>query len=283
MILQFPIVLFLYPGLLLTLALAFLYAGLSGDVRQSQGFVRGLLSPGGWNSAEGLLNQASILLAGAGLACLPWPLHPVGSVGMGGLILAWGGLEGAFLLAVIPGLLAGHPPVVRAAIREAQISLMGRVPLWMAIATGVIFVDNWSMVTAQGFSPLAAHGLALVAAFFSLPIAIGWGPFAGEASITPGGLEQGLARPIAQAARSARTVRHAALLAATLVALLPLEPFGPWVGLLLLIATFVLASILLKKFERTLPRLSLPEILRMYWWRMFPLSMSVLIYLVIYW
>lgn len=282
MTLSWLIALLIYPGLVFALLAGIGYASITRGIPQAMLSFRGILSPKAWGSNEGMLHGISIILAGFGLAFLPFPWHPAEATYQPAFwLLAWGGLEGAFLIALLPGLIAGSPHIVRATIREAQTGAAGRALLWLALTTSLTIHTDWSLLQSNHHSPLVVHGLALLAGIIAFPIATGWGAFAPETSITPGGSEQGLGQEIVSLMRAARATRTGALLTALLVALLPIGTLSPIVGLIILIALFAAAGILLKRQEGNKPRLSLPSILRVCWWRAFPSTMAALIYLTI--
>lgn len=272
MTLPIIIALLLYPGLALTLVLTLVYAFLmAGQAGLANFRLRPALLFG---SGDGILNGLSIVLAAAGLVLLPWPLHPL-MPGPGSWIWSWALLEAAFVLPLVPALLTGWPPLVRAVIRELQIGVVGRALLWTALAVGLVLGNNWSLAV------IPAHLLAILAAAFAFPAAIGWGPFAAETSITPGGSDHGLDRATMELAATARSIRTTALIGGSLVALLPLAVLPPWVGLALLLLAFVLAGVILKQFGSAFPRMPLPYALRMCWLRALPLGLAAVIYLAV--
>jgi hypothetical protein len=281
MLSQALVAMLLYPGLVWTLILGVVYTLLTQQSGQVQRFFPALLAPAAWRSGEGLLCGISVLLVAVGMAFVPWPLHPMQVVHPARWLLVWGGLEGAFLLALLPALIAGPPFVVRAAIREAQIGVAGRTLLWLALASSFQLANDWNLIAANGHSPLLVHVLAIVAAAFAFPVAVGWGPFGSETSITPGGTEQGLDQQTTHMARIARHVRMAGLLAVALVALLPLALVSPLVALGMLLGGFVLVSFILRRFSGVYPRMSLPHIFRMCWWRVVPPGVAAVIYLAV--
>ncbi|NJN68806.1 MAG: hypothetical protein HC884_19935, partial [Chloroflexaceae bacterium] len=147
--------------------------------------LRSIITPGVWSSAEGLVSIFSILLTAGGWICLlcsGWAgwfgpvLLPLPAL----WLLAWAGLEGAFFLSLLPGLLSGPPPVVRAAIREAQVGTAGRILLWVALGAGLVLHPTGDLATPSALSPILTHVLALLTALFAFPIAAGWGPYAAE-------------------------------------------------------------------------------------------------------
>ncbi len=272
MVTQTVIALLLYPGLLLVLGLSLLYTVVTvgRPALQLQWSVVGAA----WRSVEGIMDATSIVLAGCGLALLPWPLHPVAPEA-GVWLWAWALFEGAFLLPLLPGLLSNAPAVVRAASREAQIGVAGRALLWLVLTIGLFFPFTGRLLT------LPAYLLIIAAATFTFPAAVGWGPFADEITITPGGIQHGLERNTAVLAATARTTRMVALLAASLVALLPQSLLQPWLSLVVLVALFILVSLLFRRLTGLIPRQPLPDALRICWWRGLPLALTAGVYLAI--
>ncbi len=266
--LQMVIALIVYPGLLLTLVLSIISTVIiRGRLRLHYPV---LLAAG--RSVEGVVYSLSILLAAIGLALMPWSLHPLSPTVLRGL-WAWAAFEAAFLLPLLPALLAGMPPIVRAASREAQMGVMGRILLWIGLSTGMLLPFGGDLLH------LLAYVLAALTAVLAFPVAAGWGPFAAETSLTPGGVEYGLDIKTALLADAARTVRTTALLAASLVALIPLTVLQPWLRLILIAGLFVLICVVLRQLTGRMPRLPLPTAIRMCLWRTLPLSMAALMYL----
>ncbi len=238
----------LYPGLLTALAAGALYRLV---LHGRAGLPVGMAALG---SREGLAAAGSVVLAGVGLATMPWPLHPAG----GGTAWLWGwaAFELAFLLPLLPALMAGGPAVARAAIREAQLGALARAALWASLSVALAIHGSWAD------PDLVAHLLALAGALAALPAAIGWGPFGAEERISPGGTAAGLPAAEQALAGWAHDLRAAALLAAVLVATLPLGVLPPAVGLGLALVGLVLGPLLMRSFAGRLPRLTLPAALR---------------------
>jgi hypothetical protein len=138
---------------------------------------------------------------------------------------------------------------------------------------------GWQLLNESGYSPLLAHILALLVAVFALPVAVEWGPFAPETSITPEGAEQGLDEATLTLADAAAHVRAAALLATSLVALLPIGPLPPLAGLPLLLLAFAGISFLLASQIGNYPRLTLPGALHKCLWRALPIGAAAVLYL----
>ena len=206
-------------------------------------------------------------------ALLPWPLSLLEA--RRGWVWAWVALELAFLLPLLPALLGGDPPIARAAMRELQLGVVARTLLWPALIVGMALATQWA-----GWA-LAAHAIILVAGVLALPAAIGWGPFSGEASITPGGPDQGLSPAALGLAELARSIRSATLVAALLLAALPLALAPIGLAPLILAAGFVVAGMLLRRIAGRWPRLTLRDALRFCWLRVLPLSAATLVCLIV--
>jgi hypothetical protein len=164
---------------------------------------------------------------------------------------------------------------VRAASREAQISVAGRCVIWLAIGIALWASAGWNARVLPG------HALGALAGLLALPAAIGAGPFGAERSLNAAGAEEGLDEATASLVRFARTARGAALLAALIVASLPPMLLQPWVALLLIAGLFMLVTLLLNRISSALPRLTLPAALHWCWWRALPLAVVGLVYLIL--
>jgi hypothetical protein len=270
--------LLLYPGLALLLILALAFGWLTeGRVRfgwpQNPDTRRGGVA---WGSLDGLLSLASIALAALALALLPWPLHPAaGWAWVGSPVAIWAAVEGAFLLPVLAGLLAPAALGLRAATREAQISVAGRCVVWLAIGIALWAGAGWSALALPG------RALTALAGLLALPAAIGAQPFGAERSLNAAGAEEGLDEATASLVRFARTARGAALLVILIVGSLPSALLQPWVALLLIAGLFMVVALLLGRIAGTLPRLPLPAALHWCWWRALPLAVAGLVYLIL--
>jgi hypothetical protein len=239
----------LYPGLLTALAAGGLYRLL---LRHGLGQ---LPAPRALGTREGLAASAGVLLSAMGLALLPWPLHPGGDGTT--WFWAWAAFELAFLLPLLPALMAGTPAVVRAALREAQLGGLARALLWAALVATLTLHSQWESSLA-----LVAHLLSLGAALVAFPVAVGWGPFGPEEWLTPGGAAAGLDEAGQRLDAWTRDLRAGALLAALLVAALPLGALPPMVGLAVWLLGYLIAVLLLREFAGRLPRMTLPGALR---------------------
>ncbi|MBX0331050.1 hypothetical protein K2Z83_25690 [Oscillochloris sp. ZM17-4] len=256
-----------YPGLITALAMGLLYrlllTGAAPRVRLGAAL----------GSREGLAALAGMLAAGLGLAAMPWPFHPAGAPHA--WLWAWAGLELAFLLPLAPALASGAPKVVRAAIRRAQIGTFGRALLWLAISTALAIHASWGMAS------LPAHLLALAAALGAFPIAVGWGPFDDETSLTGAGVHAGLPPDLRAITDLAHDVAAGSLLAAALLAALPTGIGPAWIAPIQIAAGFVVLASALRRLGGRLPRLALPAILRLGWAYVAPLAAAAGVALII--
>jgi hypothetical protein len=272
--------LLIYPGLMFALLLGVFYETLTlGRFQRERlaGYLALLRRPQSWTN-EQAMNILSILLASLGLLLLPWPLHPVTPPPVLWL-WSWGALEAAFLLPLLPAMLVGSPLLARAAVRTAQIGVAGRSLLWLAMVVSLLLHNNWQLVGANGHSPALAHGLAALAAVFAFPLAIGWGSYDAETSLNPDGVDSGLDQATRELAQFARTVCTAVLLAAALLALLPVGLLVAPVALLLWLSIFIAASTPLKLLSGYYPRHTLPGALRRCMWRALPAGAAAVVYL----
>lgn len=260
----------IYPGLLTALALGVIYWRLVGGADEHGG-ASGLGAA--LRSREGLAALAGMLAAAAGLAALPWPAHPAGATRS--WLWAWAGIELAFLIPLAPALAAGVPQVVRAAARRAQIGAFGRALLWMAMATSLAIHTEWQIAA------LPAHILALGTTLIAFPIAVGWGPFDDEVSITGAGVQAGLPPSLRWLDGLAHAVATASLLAAALIATLPSDSGPAWLGLAQVAVGFIAVGVLLRQLRGRIPRLTLPAILRFGWIYVAPLAVAATAALII--
>jgi hypothetical protein len=272
-VLQTLITLLIYPGLLLALVLSVLYTMLTkGWPAQQPGVSAARRGAQAVRNLDGALNIASMIFAGLGLMLLPWPLPPL-APDPSLWLWSWALFEVAFIIVLLPSLLSGWPPLVRAAMRELQIGVVGRALLWASLTVGLFLRTDW------GLASLPAHMLAILAAIFAFPAAVGWGPFAAETSLVLGAVNQGLDSATTALAHRARDARTAILLGGCLVALLPLVLLPEWLALWLIGLAFVLAGTTLNRLNGLFPRMTLPSALQFCWWRALPLSAAAILYL----
>lgn len=250
-----------FPGLLSALALGVIVRVLRG---------RGAVWPRSLaGNREALAALASMLLAGGGLALMPWPGHPAGAATS--WLGAWLLFELAFLFPILAVLPAGTPHVVRAAVREAQLGVAARGLLWAILTAGLSDPATWSPLV------LPLRVLALFAALAAFLPAVGWGVFSTEQQVTPGGSGAGLPPATQTMLDIAQDVRAAALLAAVLVAALPTQVGAVWLGLVQVLAGFLVVVLLLRRFAGFFPRLPLRAALRYCWVVVAPLAAGVVL------
>jgi hypothetical protein len=264
--------LLVYPGLLSMIMLGILYTtGQGKSAAYRNGFARLALA---WRSREGLLVLLSILLAGSAPALLEWPYSSIqadGTQWYWALLL----LEMAWLLPAIPALMSNAAPLARAALREIQLGTAARMLLWFALGLAL------SINVAATPLLWPAYVLAILAALAVLPIALGSGPYAGETSITAGGIYHGWPKELQTMSATATELRRTAMLAVSLLALLPSALLPAWAELLLLLVGMALGGLLVQRLDQRGPRLTLPAALRRCWLRSLPFSTAAAVYLLV--
>ncbi|MCS6889748.1 hypothetical protein [Chloroflexus sp.] len=242
------IALVIYPGGLLAIGLGIGYRLLVTRQLPANG---SLLLSTEW---IGWLALATLALIASGLTGLPWPWHPAPRPF--GWLGAWALLEIAAWLPLWPALSSGTPRLVRAAVREAQIGVLGRAILWSTAALSFASagsINGWT---------LSGHLLVWIAGLFSLPAAINWGPFGPEPSLGPRGITEGLPARPAAALTFARETLAAALVAVVWIAGLPRELLPPWASLSVIAGGSAVTILGLGWLQGRLPRLSVPAAIR---------------------
>lgn len=253
-----------YPGLVATLALTVLFAVLANERVQ----VPNAAHVQAVRSTEGIVGLASIAFAIWGITLLPWPLHPAPLLPwIDHPIAIWAVLEASFLAPALLGLLSNSPFATRANLREVQMGVAGRCIVWIAIGGALWLPVDWSIASLPG------RGLLLLAGLLAMPAAIGYGPFGAERNLSTAGSEEGLDEATSGVLRSARAVRGSVLLLALIVASLAWSPVPPWIILMLTLAIFIVATLLIRQVSLVLPRLTLPGALHWCWWRVMPIAL----------
>jgi hypothetical protein len=243
-----------YPGVVFTLLLAVaLWWLLHRNL--PVGNLRALLVSGG------VVPRVVALLSIAAMLVLPWPLHPLtGQAWLGAPLLLFGALEAAYLAPLLRELTADEGARVRAASREAQLGAAGRLVVYLAVA-GV------PLLPSTGIADVLGRLLLALAATLTLPVALGWGAFGPERSISPAA-EPGAAQQGANALRSAATIATVALL------WVPPTLFGlPALALALCVALIVALALALRAFDGRVPRQTLPAALRLCWVLALPVAL----------
>jgi hypothetical protein len=242
----------LYPGLVSVIVLVAVTAVLGGE----RPVLRLVFQRGSRPGFDALVNAASMVMATAAVIVAPWPLHPAqGDSVVGDLLVLFFCLEAASLLPVLAGTITRSPLAMRAASRTLQLGVAGRAIIWLAIGATAVDVGD-------GPEYWAARVLLAVASVLALPAALGVGPFAVEWGLTPAGMEEGLGAGEAERARLARLTRNAAMIAVTLVYLVPRDV--PIVSVGVIIACFLVLTMVFSRLT-TLPRFPLPAGLRWCW------------------
>ncbi|WP_298820564.1 hypothetical protein [Chloroflexus sp.] len=248
MLLAGLLALVIYPGGLLALGLGLGYRLLATRQLPEHG---SLILTREW---IGWIALATLALIAGGLTGLPWPWHP--SPFAFGWAGAWVLLELAAWLLFWPMLTAGTPHLVRAAVREAQIGMLGRAMLWGVAAIGFSGAD------ALNVWSLGGHLLLLLAGLVILPAAINWGPFGPEPSLSPRGILEGLPARSATTLTFARDTLAAALISVVWLAGLPTTLLPPFIALLIIFGGSAITITSLSWLHGRLPRLSVPAAIR---------------------
>ena len=224
---------------------------------------------------DSLASGVSVALTVLAFAALPWPLHPAGaSLWVGHPALVWALVEGAFLAAAFAGLLAPSPLAARAALREAQVNLAGRLALWIVVGSSLWGGVGWGALEVLGRAFLFLVGMVAVAA------AAGLGPFAPDASLAPSGAEEGLDAGERWLAQMARQMRAGLALALFVVGILPgSDVVQPWIAAMIALALFAVLLAGLRQARRTLPLAPLHTTVRWCLLRALPAALIVNVYL----
>ena len=159
-----------YPGLLFVALLV------TGTGRVVGGSTRGRALRGLWRAGRGVGNYAYALAAlGVLLALvwLPWPAAPWQLRWSTTAWWIWVLMEISVVAMLLPLLVAPAPEVSRAAVREAQLGVSGRLPIWIVMAV---------MFGAADIALSAAWVVSLLAVVLVLPAAAGWAPFGPRSS-----------------------------------------------------------------------------------------------------
>lgn len=196
--------LLVYPGLLWVSFVALvLIAALGRSARGSQAIRKTWLALRGVGP---LPHALSIIFSFIALGLLPWTVTPFAPLPNQDLWRLWAFVEASFLVALLPGLMSSLPAVSRAAVREAQIGVSGRVALWIAVLVGL----SWQGTDLLDLGPLL---LGALAALMALPPAVGWQPFNGESGLGLGDADAHLAPEDIGVARWAQNLRAVVLIA----------------------------------------------------------------------
>lgn len=269
------ITLFIFPGFLFTLALSLLYQFLT----ERKLSLLSLRLPG-WG-ADAFTALASIVMAVLAVSLLPWPWHPeMGHSWIADPLALWVVIECAFLLPVLPGLLAPSPLAARAIIREAQIGTAARIVIWLGLGSILWGNIDWQLID------LPARILAALGVLLALPAAIGVLMFRPDPSLNLATTAEGLDEATAKLQHFARIVRSAALIITVAVVLvsspLALFPANSIVAGIAIALAFILIVLVLNALANRFPRYTLPEALNWCIWRALPFAIAALVYSLIF-
>lgn len=214
---------------------------------------------------------AAAVLALVALSQLPWPRIPWQPHAVAHPWLLWGLMEASALLMLLPGLLSPLPLASRTAVRELQLGISGRLPLWIGLG---LVLENVAGI-GQQMPPLM---LLTVPALLAFSAAANWAPFdyapfsvRGDAiTLYPASThhfaDEVLA--LAQWARRVQAIFWITLIATVFVALPALTW---WIALLLRLGIVVALALLARGLRGTLLNRPLVTALRWCWWLVVPL------------
>ena len=251
--------LLVYPGLLWLLLLVLGVGRIAGGPASGGQAVRGMVE-----ALAGRLRASAIAVACVTLAllCLPWPGLPGRSGWEPRPWAMWALVEVSALLLLLPGL-AGTSAASRAAVRELQMGVSARLPLWLVT----------SLLLLPGSSPSPAILLlALLAGVFALPVAGRWWIF--DSSSLPGDVMLSeMEAALLQLHGRVHTIFWLALLATVLV---PLPHVDPWIELLLRGGIIITGAALVRVARGRFVTATVPVALRWCWWLALPCAVAAL-------
>jgi hypothetical protein len=174
----------------------------------------------------------------------------------------WALVEASALLLLLPGL-AGTPAASRAAVRELQVGVSARLPLWLVT----------SLLLLPGSSPdPASLLLALLAGLFALPVAGRWGSF-DSSSLSGDVMLSEMEAALLELHGRVQTIFWLALLATVLV---PLPRVDPWIELLLRGGIIIAGAGLVRAARGRFVTATMPVALRWCWWLALPCAVAAL-------
>ncbi len=258
-----------YPGLL------FVALVVTATGRVLAGSTRGRALRGFWRAGRGVGNAAyvlavlSVLLA---LVCLPWPAAPWQLRWSTTIWWIWALMEISVVATLLPMLIAPAPEVSRAAVREAQLGVSGRLPIWIAMV---------AMIGAADTELSAAWVVALLAVVLVLPAAAGWAPFGPrssdlEAHLASSGCLTDEELALAVWIRRLHGIFWLALVGTVFV---PLPGLAWWIELQLRLVVILGLALIARGSRGLLLRRSLPAALRWCWWVGLPCAIVAVVLL----
>ena len=265
--------LLIYPGLLTTLLLSLLVGRLLGGPA-SGGRAFGAVGAAlrGRASLRHVVAPALALIA---IGSLPWPTLPWQAQARLDPWRLWALVEASSLAIILPGLASQSSLASRAAAREAQIGVSGRLPIWIGVSV---------VATAAGSGRSAAFAIALAAgaALLAAPAAAGWRPFGG---VAPGpdttdapsqGVSTGSQAALAHWTRRLLAVFWLALLATVFV---PLPALAWWMALPLRLLIMLPLAAIARGSQGRFVNHTLPSALRWCWWAALPCAVAAVVLL----
>lgn len=263
------IAMLVFPGVLTTLVLTLLVAKVAGMNVPGGGLSRGIIATFMGRGSFLLALGAILPMLAAGF--LPWAASPLPNPSPSQFWTVWALLEMSYFAAVLPSLMGLSATSVRYAMRELQLAAAGRLMVWAAIVVSM-WAGAWTAQT------LPAHVLAIGAALVVLPVAVGWGAFAPDTSLSPAGAEIDFSRHDAQLAQWGRAIRATVLVVTVAVFTLPKLPNVHWgMNVLVVIVTTLLIALMGRTLNGTTVRRTLPDALNWCFTRSLPITLLAVI------
>lgn len=258
----------LFPGLLWALVVAALIVSALGSSARLGSAWRGVgdtLRGGG-----SLAQLCSAALALWAIMLLPWPAPPGTPIPSSDLWRVWAIVEAGFLAALLPGLISSSPGGSRAAVRTAQLGVVGRAIVWAGVAIALgSRGEGWI-----GTVPLL---LGATAALLALPVAANWQPFGGEGGLGLGDAAAQSPANSAELARLAADLRSALLVALLAVSFAQAPQLVWWQQLGLKLWLALALALLGRGLRGAAVHRTLPEALRYCWLTVLPVAVLAIL------
>lgn len=256
-----------YPGLAWLVVLVLVVGRIAGGPGSGGQALRGMLAAlfGRASAARAI----AVICGTLALLTLPWPGLPGQTSWQARPWAMWALIEASAVLSLLPGLMAG-PVASRAAVREFQLGISARLPLWLAVSA--------LLLARPGDAPQpAVLLLVLIVGLLALPAAGGWAFFDGQAVAGAGALWSLLSEMEAALMHLYWRVRTIFWLALLATVLAPIPRTGDWIELLLRSGVIVAGAMLVRGGRGTLVVVPLPVALRWCWWVALPCAVAAVV------
>lgn len=252
----------IYPGLSWLVVLVLGVGRIAGGPASGGHALRGILAALAGRAPAA--RAAAVICAALALLCLPWPALPGYGRWQAHPWAMWALIEASALLSILPGL-TGSPGESRAAVRELQMGVSARLPLWL--------VTSALLLARPGDTPgPAVLLLALIVGLLVVPVAAGWA-FFDRISVPGNAMLSETEAALVHLCWRVRTIFWLALLATVFV---PVPPLGGWIEAVVRLGVVILGAALVRRVRGRLVTVSLPVALRWCWWLALPCAVAAL-------